>query len=80
MNIDERIEALAQSLELLGHIQRDNDARFEERFARFEERVTRLEENLAKVTGAVDKLVNVVEKLTAVALSHEERIERLEKE
>ena len=45
MNTDERIEALTQSLELLGHLQRDNEARFDARFS--------------KVIDAIEKLMTI---------------------
>jgi hypothetical protein len=48
MTLDERIEALTQSLELLASLHRDNEAKYEARFSRMMdaiERIARLVEN-----------------------------------
>ena len=42
MNIDQRLEALTQSVELLAPMQRDNEARFDARFAKILDAIERL--------------------------------------
>jgi hypothetical protein len=68
MTIDERIEALTQSLELLSSLHRD----LEETSAKgFAELRAELRENMGKLT-------KTMEQLGAIVIAHEERIERLE--
>ena len=50
MNLDERIEALTQTLELFAQMQRDNERQYEKRFREFDTRF--------------DGLLDIVEKLT----------------
>ena len=71
MTLDERIEALTHTVELLAQMHLDNERKFEERFAKFEERFGKYDERLAKV-------VDVVERLAAIAQSHEHRLNNLE--
>jgi hypothetical protein len=72
MNIDERLEklterheALAQSLELMQHMQQENETRWEERWV--------------KIDARFDKIADGMEKLLSIAQSHEHRIQGLER-
>ena len=64
MTIDERIEALTQSLELLSSLHRDLEVASAKGFAE-------LRENMGKLT-------KTMEQLGAIVIAHEERSERLE--
>jgi len=66
MTIDERIEALTQSLELLAGMHRD----LEEATAK----------NFERLEGNIDRLTAIMERLANIAIVHEQRIERLEGE
>ena len=59
MNIDQRIEALAQTVELLAHIHQDNEKRANENEAKWNERF--------------GKMLDIVERLDRVIQIHEER-------
>jgi hypothetical protein len=64
MTIDERLEALAQTLELTAHMQQAEEKRAAERDA---------------ITDArINLVLDGIEKLVIVAHDHERRIERLE--
>jgi hypothetical protein len=64
MTIDERIEALTQSVELLATLHRDLEQSTAKNFER-------LEQNIGRLTTTVERLANVV-------ISHQERIDRIE--
>jgi predicted transcriptional regulator len=64
MSIDERIEALTQSVELIASLHRD----LEQSTAK----------NFERLTTSMERLTTSMERLTTVAIAHEERIERLE--
>ncbi len=71
MSIDERLEAITHTLELVSQMHLDNERKYEERFARIDERFARLDERITRV-------VNIVEKLAQVVESHERRLDSLE--
>jgi hypothetical protein len=62
--IDERLEAIAQSLELVATMQRDNERQFNERFA--------------KIAHALEQDGENIRALVRIAEAHQRRIERLE--
>jgi len=64
MTIDERIEALTQSVELLAQMHRDNERKYEERFTLLES----LTERIVKVQEAVVHILD----------DHDGRLRRLE--
>ena len=64
MTIDERIEALTQSIELLGHIQRDNETAWPARWD--------------AVTQAIAQDAENIRGLVRIAEIHERRLSRLE--
>ena len=64
MTIDERIEALTQSVELLAQMHRDNERKYEERFARLE--------------GLTERIVNVRETVAHILDDHDGPLRRLE--
>ena len=71
MTIDERLEALTQSLELVAHMQQAEGKRAAERDAKTDQRIDRILDLVEKQAGNIDKL-------TAIAHNHEQRIGRLE--
>lgn len=83
MNIDERLAALAETVELLAAFHRDNEKRAEENGKRLEKmmqgvkalsgRNARLEELVTGIAEGTARLLRVVE-------VHEQRIDRLETE
>jgi len=83
MNIDERLAALAETVELLAAFHRDNEKRAAENEKRLEKmmqgikilsgRNTRLEELVTEIAEGTARILHVVE-------VHEQRINRLEAE
>ncbi|MGA2580368.1 MAG: hypothetical protein ABSH24_30595 [Bryobacteraceae bacterium] len=71
MTIDERLEALTQSLELVAHMQQAEGKRAAERDAKTDQRIDRILDLVEKQAGNIDKLA-------AIAHNHEQRIGRLE--
>ena len=71
MTIDERLEALTQSLELIAHMQQAEEKPAAERDAKTDQRISRILEMVEKQAGNIDKLA-------AIAHDHQQRIERLE--
>jgi hypothetical protein len=66
MNLDERIEALVQSVELLAAMHKDNEKRYEERFA--------------KTDGQIRRLGKYVHTIAGLVLDHDARLRPLEGE
>ena len=66
MTIDERLEALTQSVELLAHMHRENEQRLNEKFA-----------ILADTMNRVGRIIEIHEHRLD---SHEDRLDRLEGE
>jgi len=78
MTIDERLEALTQTVELLAVMHKDSEARFETF-------VAEMRENSADIRRAIDRLENTVNRLEQVSraigrvvLEHEDRIRDIE--
>jgi hypothetical protein len=71
MTIDERLEAIAQSVELIAHMQQAEEKRAAERDAITDQRLNRILDGIERQAGNI-------EKLAAIAHNHEQRIERLE--
>ena len=71
MTIEERLEALTQSLELIAHMQQAEEKRAAERDAKTDQRISRILDVVEKQAGNIDKLA-------AIAHDHQQRIERLE--
>jgi flagellar capping protein FliD len=65
LTIDERIEALTHSVELLSQMHQDNERKYEERFARME--------------TLLERIVGVQETLARIVNGHEQRITDLER-
>jgi hypothetical protein len=78
MTIDERLEALTQSLELIAHAQQAEEKRAAERDAITDTRIGRILDVVEKQTVKVENLAGSIDKLAVVAKDHEQRIERLE--
>jgi ABC-type transporter Mla subunit MlaD len=67
MTIDERLEALTQTVELIAHAQIKTD-----------ERIEKLTEDVAKLTGLMAETDRFINRLAHIAEAHEQRIEHLE--
>jgi len=78
MTIDERLEAVTQSLELIAHMQQAEEKRAAERDAKTDQRIRRILDLVEMQTGNIEKQAGNIDKLAAVARDHEQRIERLE--
>jgi chromosome segregation ATPase len=74
MNIDERLEALTHSVELLASFHKDNEKRME-RVIQGMERLTKAD---ARLEGLVTQLAEGTARLLHVAQAHEQRLDRLE--
>jgi hypothetical protein len=81
MNIDERIEALTQSVELLASLHKDGEKRMD-RLASVVERmaisVERLNKSHVELEEIVTHVANGAARLLQVAEAHEHRISNLE--
>jgi septation ring formation regulator EzrA len=88
MTIDERLEALkerldtiAQSLEILTGMQHANERRFEESAKRFEENDKRAEENagqFAQIRQTFEIALDSIKRLERIAVRHEQRLDDLD--
>ena len=81
MNIDERLGALAQSLELLAHMHQDDHERLAALQAlaeKHEERFRQNEERLRHLEMLAENIVAVQETLARIVTNHDERLRRLE--
>lgn len=78
MTIDERLEALTQSLEVVAHMQQAEEKRAAERDAITDARIGRILDLVEKQTGNIDMQARNFDKLAAVARDHEQSIGRLE--
>lgn len=58
MSTDERLETLTQSLDLLAELQRDTDARYEQRFNQVMDAITRLTNIVEAHERRLDELEN----------------------
>jgi hypothetical protein len=74
MNIDERLEALTQTVELIAHAQIKNDERIEKLTGGME----RLTGDVGKLTALLAQTDGFINQLARIAEAHEHRIERLE--
>ena len=64
MNIDQRLEALAQTVELIAAMQLDNEKRWERRFG--------------EITGAIQQDAENIRALARIAEIHERRLTDIE--
>lgn len=68
MNIDERLGALTQSLEILNGLQHANEARF-----------TQIGEDLEKIRKTFEAVHDSIKGLERIAVIHEQRLDDLDK-
>ena len=87
MTVDERIDAIAQSLHLLGSIVRDSQAESDRRFAHSERHSSEyhglFKENeirLAQLMETMNRLGRIIEIHDGTLEEHEERIDKLERD
>ena len=67
MTIDERLEALTRTVELIAHSQIKSD-----------ERIEKLTEDIAKLTSLMAETGRFINRLAHIAEAHEQRLDRLE--
>jgi hypothetical protein len=81
MTIDERLEALTQSVELLQHSQRDTDEKIRHLAViaeQNEERAQRMMEAIGRLDARAGDMMDAIKRLARIADIHDRRIERLE--
>ncbi len=71
MSIDERLEALAQTVEILASMQRENEKRFEQNEKRFEQM-------FLEVRHHFEIVLDSIRGLESIARAHEQRLDDLE--
>jgi septal ring factor EnvC (AmiA/AmiB activator) len=71
MNIDERIAALTQSVELLASLHKDNEEKFEKRMAAIDQR-------MAATDKQIKRLGKYIHSIGTLVLDHETRLRSLE--
>ena len=76
--IQQRHEALAQTVELLAGMHRDGERRQEEAERRQEEAERRYEKRFAELTTHAIQAMDAITRLANIAASHDARIDRLE--
>ena len=64
MTIEQRLEALVQTVELLSHMHQDMNKEYEKRFQQNEERM--------------GQLMETMNRLATIVISHEERLDKLD--
>jgi hypothetical protein len=67
--IDERLEALAQTVEILAGMQRESDRRFDQVTSQF-----------GQVTHNFEIVLDSIKRLENIAMAHEQRLDRIEGE
>jgi hypothetical protein len=79
MSLDERLEALTQSVELMAAMQRDNERRFEERFDRlhkqFAAQTSQHEHLFGQVALRFHEVGDYIDSLARIAGVHQERLD-----
>ena len=78
MTIDERLEALAQTVELLASMHKDNEQAWRDREVRMEKRDVRIDQLHAEMMIAIARLANTAEAHNGQLDDHEQRIDKLE--
>jgi hypothetical protein len=78
MNIDQRLEALTQSVELLATLHRDNEKRMEQYTRQFTQGMTGLAKQNTRLEDLVTDIAEGTARLLRVVEVHEQRISDLE--
>jgi hypothetical protein len=78
MTIDERLEALAQRLELMAHMQQDNERKTAEHFAVMTQKVAVMTEKFAVMTEKVNALTDAMTVNSGIVLRLERHVESYE--
>jgi hypothetical protein len=78
MNIDERLEALTQSVELLVSLHKDNEKRHDQRMEQFAQEMKSLAKRNLRLDGLVTDIAEGTARLLHVVEIHEQRISDLE--
>ena len=79
MTIDERLDALAMSLELTAQMQRDAEIAAAKREAAADRRFAQTEQRFGQIAQIFQVTHDSIARLERVAAAHEERLEDLEK-
>jgi hypothetical protein len=78
MTIDERLEAIAQNLDLLTRIHLDNDREYRERFRQIEDLFQKNEERFQQNETRVGQLMDTMNRLGRIIEIHDQRLDDLE--
>ncbi len=78
MTLDERLEALTQSVELLAAMHRDNETRYAEMFKRSDERAAILEQRTIELMDTMNRLGRILEIHDRQLDDHGKRLDDLE--
>ena len=92
MTIDERLEALTQSVGLVGHVQRETDERIrhiaivaeqnEARAAQMIDAITRQEDRATRMQATVSRnfedIRDSLQRLERIAIAHERRLDEIQ--
>jgi hypothetical protein len=73
MDIEQKLEALTQTVELLARMHLDNEKLFREHQTEYRERSLRTDDRLGQLMETMNRLANIVE-------AHEQRLDDLEDE
>lgn len=76
--IDERLEALAQTVELMAAMQRDNDERFDKRSAEIDKRFAGIAATLQQIATNQQRDGEHILALVRIAELHDRRLSHLE--
>jgi DNA repair ATPase RecN len=79
MTIDERLEALTQSLELWSHMHMDSSKEYDERFRSLEKLFHANEERLAQLMDTMNRLGRILEIHDQQLDDHGNRLDNLER-
>jgi hypothetical protein len=79
MTIDERLEALAQSMEVLQGMHMDNDKRFTEQIRHLAVVAEQNEARVGELAKRSLQMMEAINRLAHIADIHDRRIERLER-
>ena len=75
MNLDERLEALTQSVELLASMQRDGERRFQEQFDKIAAQFSQHEQLFGQVALRIREVNESVDTLARIAGVHQDRLD-----
>ena len=75
MNIDDRLEALTQSVELLAAMHRDHERTFQEQADRFQKQFAQHEQLFGQIAVRLREVSEGIDSLARIAGVHQERLD-----